>query len=39
VEGAILFGEKLGVLSMIGLIVAILGVWLATTQRTTSQQT
>jgi drug/metabolite transporter (DMT)-like permease len=39
VEGAILFGEKLGVLSMIGLIVAILGVWLATTQRTTSPQT
>ncbi len=39
VEGAILFGEKLGVLSMIGLIVAILGVWLATTQKTTSPQT
>lgn len=39
VEGAILFGEKLGTLSMIGLIVAILGVWLATTQRTTSPQT
>jgi drug/metabolite transporter (DMT)-like permease len=39
VEGAILFGEKLGALSMLGLVVAILGVWLATTQRTTSPQT
>lgn len=39
VEGAILFGEKLGVLSLFGLVVAILGVWLATTQRTTSPQT
>ncbi len=39
VEGAILFGEELGALSMLGLVVAILGVWLATTQRTTSPQT
>ena len=39
VEGAILFGEKLGALSLLGLVVAILGVWLATTQRSTSPQT
>lgn len=30
VEGAILFGERLGALSMVGLMVAILGVWLTT---------
>lgn len=30
VEGAILFGERLGPLSMTGLVVAILGVWLTT---------
>lgn len=30
VEGAILFGERLGVLSIVGLFVAIAGVWLAT---------
>ena len=39
VEGAFLFGEKLGALSLLGLVVAILGVWLATTQRSTSPQT
>jgi drug/metabolite transporter (DMT)-like permease len=39
VEGAILFGEKLGALSIIGFVVAILGVWLATTQKTISPQT
>lgn len=30
VEGAILFGERLGALSVVGLLVAIAGVWLAT---------
>ncbi len=30
VEGAILFGERLGVLSALGLVTAIIGVWLAT---------
>ncbi len=30
VEGAILFGERLGVLSGVGLVVAIVGVWLTT---------
>jgi len=39
VEGAILFSEKLGVLSVIGLVVAVIGVWLATTQRATSRPT
>lgn len=39
VEGAILFGEKLGVLSVVGLVVAIAGVWLATSTRSTSLQT
>lgn len=39
VEGAILFNETLGVLSMLGLVVAIAGVWLATSQRVTSPQT
>ena len=39
VEGAILFGEKLGALSVAGLIVAVAGVWLATSQRSTSPQT
>lgn len=38
VEGAILFSEKLGALSVAGLIVAVVGVWLATTQRITSPQ-
>lgn len=33
VEGAILFGERLGPLSMTGLVVAIVGVWLATSTR------
>ena len=37
VEGAILFGERLGVLSAAGLFVAIVGVWLTTsTARVTS---
>ena len=31
IQGALLFGESLGVLSLIGLVVALLGVWLATT--------
>lgn len=39
VEGAILFGEKLGALSIVGLVVAIIGVWLTTSIRATSQQT
>jgi drug/metabolite transporter (DMT)-like permease len=39
VEGAILFGEELGVLSVVGLVVAIAGVWLATSTRSTSLQT
>lgn len=30
IQGALLFGESLGVLSLIGLVVALLGVWLAT---------
>lgn len=30
VEGAVLFGERLGGLSLLGLVVAIAGVWLAT---------
>lgn len=30
VEGAILFGERLGVLSALGLLAAVIGVWLAT---------
>lgn len=30
VEGAILFGERLGALSAVGLVVALVGVWLAT---------
>lgn len=30
VQGAILFGESLGALSLLGLVVALLGVWLAT---------
>lgn len=38
VEGAILFSEKLGALSVAGLVVAVVGVWLATTQRITSPQ-
>jgi drug/metabolite transporter (DMT)-like permease len=38
VEGAILFSEKLGALSIAGLIVAVIGVWLATSQRVTSPQ-
>lgn len=33
VEGAILFGERLGVLSVAGLVVAVAGVWLATSTR------
>ena len=32
-EGAVLFGERLGVLSMVGLVVAIAGVWLTTSSR------
>ena len=39
VEGAILFSEKLGALSVAGLVVAVIGVWLATSQRATSPQT
>lgn len=39
IEGAILFSEKLGALSVAGLIVAVIGVWLATSQRATSPQT
>lgn len=35
-EGAVLFGERLGVLSVCGLIVAVAGVWLATSSRITS---
>jgi drug/metabolite transporter (DMT)-like permease len=34
IEGAVLFGERLGGLSVIGLLVAIVGVWLATSQQT-----
>lgn len=34
VEGAVLFGERLGALSVVGLVVAIVGVWLATSQQT-----
>jgi drug/metabolite transporter (DMT)-like permease len=30
-QGAVLFGESLGVLSMVGLVCALVGVWLATT--------
>ncbi|CAB4652758.1 unannotated protein [freshwater metagenome] len=30
IQGALLFGESLGILSLIGLVVALLGVWLAT---------
>jgi drug/metabolite transporter (DMT)-like permease len=30
IQGAILFGESLGVLSVLGLVIAIAGVWLAT---------
>jgi drug/metabolite transporter (DMT)-like permease len=30
IQGALLFGESLGVLSLVGLVVALLGVWLAT---------
>lgn len=33
VEGALLFGERLGVLSLTGLVVAIIGVWLTTSTR------
>jgi len=33
-EGAVLFGERLGGLSVIGFVVAIVGVWLATSQQT-----
>jgi drug/metabolite transporter (DMT)-like permease len=33
-EGAVLFGERLGGLSVVGLVVAIVGVWLATSQQT-----
>lgn len=40
VQGALLFGEKLGALSVAGLVVAIAGVWLATsTSRATSPPT
>ena len=40
VQGALLFGEKLGALSVAGLVVAIAGVWLATsTSRVTSPRT
>ena len=38
VEGAVLFGERLGVLSACGLVVAVAGVWLATSSGVTSQQ-
>lgn len=37
VEGAILFSEKLGALSVAGLVIAVIGVWLATSQKTISQ--
>jgi len=33
VEGAVLFGERLGGLALVGLAVAVVGVWLATSQR------
>lgn len=32
VQGSILFGESLGALSLVGLVVALLGVWLATSR-------
>ena len=34
IEGAILFGERLGVLALLGLVVALAGVWLTTRQPT-----
>ena len=37
-EGAVLFGERLGALSACGLVVAVAGVWLATSSRATSRQ-
>lgn len=37
-EGAALFGERLGLLSVCGLIVAVGGVWLATSSGATSRQ-
>jgi drug/metabolite transporter (DMT)-like permease len=30
IQGSLLFGESLGALSLLGLVVALLGVWLAT---------
>jgi drug/metabolite transporter (DMT)-like permease len=36
-EGAALFGERLGLLAVCGLIVAVVGVWLATSSRATSR--
>ena len=33
VEGAVLFRERLGGLALVGLAVAVVGVWLATSQR------
>ena len=38
VEGAALFGERLGALSVCGLVVAVGGVWLATSSGATSRQ-
>jgi len=32
IEGAILFGERLGLLALIGFVVALAGVWLTTRQ-------
>ena len=34
IEGAILFGERLGLLALLGLVVALAGVWLTTRQPT-----
>lgn len=38
IEGAILFSERLGVWSFVGLIVAVVGVWMATTERNAISQ-
>lgn len=32
IEGAILFGERLGVLALVGLLIALVGVWMTTRQ-------
>lgn len=38
IEGAVLFHERLGVWSFVGLIVAVVGVWMATTERNVISQ-